>query len=103
VQECKQEKTKENFQINSENPLKVRERKFSKMMLENQIISNCDYGYELLDTNLPAIEKLTSATSANISPFKYWNPATDDEDHHFDASNITKFNNATKGEDLGRG
>ncbi|KAG5674038.1 hypothetical protein PVAND_004028 [Polypedilum vanderplanki] len=64
------------------------------MMLENQNFSNCDYNYELLDTNLPAIEKLTSATSANHSTFKYWNPATDDNDH-FD-SNITKFNNVTK-------
>lgn len=72
------------------------------MMLENQIISiESDYNnYNLLDgSNLPAIEKLTSATSANHSTFtgKYWNPATDDEDH-FDAS-ITKFNNnMAKGE-----
>ena len=48
------------------------------MMLENQIssIENNNYGYELLDTNIPAIDKLTSATSVSL---KYWNPATDDD------------------------
>lgn len=47
-------------------------------MLENQIssIDNAEYGFELLDTNLPAIDKLTSATSVSL---KYWNPATDDD------------------------
>ena len=53
-------------------------KKSFKMMLENQIssIDNSDYGYEVLDTNLPAIDKLTSATSVSL---KYWTSATDDD------------------------
>lgn len=45
------------------------------MMLDNQITSldTQSYGYDIMDTNLPAIDKLTSAT------LKYWNPATDDD------------------------
>ncbi|CAG9809385.1 unnamed protein product [Chironomus riparius] len=48
------------------------------MMLDNQITSldTQTYGYEIMDTNLPAIDKLTSATSVSL---KYWNPATDDD------------------------
>lgn len=52
------------------------------MMLENQAISdNNNYTYELMDTNnLPAIEKLTGATSVNHT-YKYWNPvATNDSE-----------------------
>jgi len=47
-------------------------------MLENQITSldTQTFGYEIMDTNLPAIDKLTSATSVSL---KYWNPATDDD------------------------
>lgn len=58
------------------------------MMLENQV-ENINYGYdEIMDANLPAIDKLTSATSS----FKYWNPATD---------NSFKFNNATAVDTVG--
>lgn len=50
------------------------------MMLENQIeCHNINYNnnnnYEIMDINLPAIEKLTGATSVNHT-YKYWNPAT---------------------------
>lgn len=75
----------------------------NKMMLENQIISientNCDYDYELLDSNLPAIDKLTSATSVNHA-YKYWNPATESADYDLNSNYNNKFNNAAvhKGE-----
>lgn len=49
-------------------------------MLENQITSesNNNFVYEIMDTNLPAIEKLTGATSVNT--YKYWNPATNESE-----------------------
>jgi hypothetical protein len=49
-------------------------------MLENQISSesNNHFVYEIMDTNLPAIEKLTGATSVNT--YKYWNPATNESE-----------------------
>jgi hypothetical protein len=51
------------------------------MMLENQQQQQVDdgnYGYQIIDANiLPAIDKLTNATSAN-SELKYWSPATDE-------------------------
>jgi hypothetical protein len=49
------------------------------MMLESQANSdNNNYNYEIMDTNLPAIEKLTGATSVSHT-YKYWNPVATNE------------------------
>lgn len=66
------------------------------MMLENQISleSNNNFVYEIMDTNLPAIEKLTGATSGNA--YKYWNPATNESELKLNKgknkSDFLKFN-----------
>lgn len=58
------------------------------MMLENQSIeSSNSFVYEIMDTTLPAIEKLTGATS--VGAYKYWNPATNKSELKLNKGNLS--------------